>query len=66
MLKNSCFCGAEANHKYQTFEESDKRLTCSKGHKKLDVRLVAGDEDEEPWLSITCATCFERVWYNGA
>lgn len=43
--------------------DENKRMTCSKGHTGLRVDIMC---EERNWIEITCVTCHEWVWYNGA
>jgi hypothetical protein len=39
------------------------RMKCRNGHMTLKVEILCKDEN---WITISCMTCGEPVWYNGA
>jgi len=42
---------------------SEQRMKCSRGHTGLKVVVIC---EMENWIDITCLTCYECVYYNGA
>ena len=40
-----------------------ERMRCRLGHSGLKVEMI---NEEENWIAVSCITCCDVVWYNGA